>query len=202
MIEKEVKLEISGQKDFEQALAYFTKYADNVFRDRLVNYYLDTAGLDLANKLVMIRVRTAKNNVLTYKNGTQVEEGYFRSTEIETELDDAQVQQALSDPSWLFEQNLAPMREVEEEFGTLHLEVIGSLENERCKLEVEGHRVELDRMRFPDGSEAYECELESEDPESARSWCLEQLAKADVVVKPSTKTKFHRLLIKMGKVTE
>lgn len=202
LIEKEIKLELANREDFDRALSYFTERADKTSRDTLLNHYLDTEDLRLAHKLIMIRVRAAQKNILTYKNGTQVEAGYFRSTEIETELDGHQLEQALARPATLFDQDLAPMQELTREFGELDLRLIGTLENERSKLDVEGHRVELDRMRFPDGSEAYEIELESEEPEKARAWCLEKLAEAGIKTSPSTRTKFHRLLIKMGKAPE
>lgn len=199
VIENEIKLEVSSGEDFRRILEFFSACATEESRDVLVNYYLDTENLALAKQLIMIRVRSAKKNFLTFKNGTQIEDGYFRSTEIEVELDALQLDEALANPCVLFEWNVEPIQELERQIGRVELELIGKLENERTRLRVDDHLVELDRMRFPDLSEEYEIELESERPEEAREWCLTRLSKLGVEVSPSTRTKFHRLLGKMGK---
>ena len=199
MIENEIKLEVSSGEDFGRILEFFSACATEESRDVLVNYYLDTEDLALAKQLIMIRVRSAKKNFLTFKNGTQVEDGYFRSTEIEVELNAQQLDEALASPGVLFDWNVEPIQELEQQIGRVELKLIGKLENERTRLQVDDHLVELDRMRFPDLSEEYEIELESERPEEAREWCLTRLSKLGVEVSPSTRTKFHRLLRKMGK---
>ena len=46
--------------------------------------------------------------------------------------------------------------------------------------------------------EEYELEIESEHIDAARAWCLEKFRSLSIEARPSTETKLHRLLRRMG----
>ena len=206
MLEKEVKIELGNKHAFQQALNLFTRASDKEIQlVRQINHYLDTGDLTLARSLVMFRLRLSeeagkeKKALLTFKSGTQIEEGYFQSKEIESMISPELSSDLLADPCSLYKLDLPPIITLRKEYGELPLELVGILHNERRIFYIEGYTVELDTMKFQDGEEAYEVELESENPRQAREWCLACLKAAGIGdIKPATCTKFQRLTRKMG----
>ena len=87
---------------------------------------------------------------------------------------------------------------MDQRFGVLDLGIAGTLENERTTFRGNDYTVELDRMRFADGGEEFELEVESDDPDGARAWCGEILAALGIELRASTETKYERVLRRGG----
>ena len=127
-----------------------------------------------------------------------MEAGYFRSTEIESEIPPGWVQGILDVPGSLFGLDLPPVQEVRRLFGEPDLRIIGRLDNERSRFHGGGLTIEVDRMTFPDGSQEFEVEVETGDPGAARAWLLGEFLRLGVRHEPGRRTKFERLLRRIG----
>ncbi len=198
MIENEIKFELPDRESFLRLRDHFQRLSKKpAATENQLNHYLDTADLRLSRALVMLRLRDGKEKILTLKSGTRVEEGHFRARELEAALSEEEFRRVLEDPHSLYRLDLQPVAVLRREFGELPLRKIGSLANTRTRLEVEEHTVELDRMEFPGGREEYELEIEAEDSDKARAWCHKHFQTLGLTPRPSTETKFQRLLRKI-----
>ncbi|MGH9362465.1 MAG: CYTH domain-containing protein [Thermoanaerobaculia bacterium] len=163
--------------------------------DRQENLYLDTADLRISSGGAMLRVRRSGSGaIVTFKAGAELEAGYFRSTEIEAPIDPPALSSILKHPSSLYRLPLAPAEILRARFGELSLEVVGTLTNDRSRFRAGAYLVEVDRLLFPDGSEEYEVEVETERPEEARAWLEAEFRRLSVRAAPSRQTKLARLL--------
>jgi inorganic triphosphatase YgiF len=203
MLEEELKIDIAGREAHErirERLGEICLEPPKVLEQR--NFYFDTADLRLAGAGAMLRLRSegaGGGKILTYKNGPPPEDGVFRAQEYETPLSERHARRILEQPSQIYQYRLPPVEKLEEDFGLLPLELIGELRNERRRCVLEGFTVELDRMSFAGGGEAYELEIETADPAAVRRWCEDLLAELGVEWKYSDCTKFERLLRRMGR---
>ena len=199
MIEQEIKFELATRGDYEKLLGALREACGDAARPvSQVSRYLDTEDYRLARALAMLRIRSAPEHVLTYKSGRQIEAGTFRSREFESTLANALARSVLASPSSLYDLDRESVRELERDHGRLPLKNIGALENLRWKLPLDGYMLELDRMSFRGGAEEYELEIESDHIDAARAWCLQKFRSLDIEARPSTETKLHRLLRRMG----
>ncbi len=193
--ESEVKLALDGPRDIEKLLG-----PDGLAGPRRVevqeNLYFDTVDLVLARALAMLRLRltAGKSPLLTLKCGTEVEAGFFRSVEIEAPVDAPVAEGLRRDPPAVYRLNLEPINFLRERHGVLPLAVIGSLHNERTSVAAGRFLVELDRIRFPDGSEEFEVEIETEEPVAALTWIEGEFRRLGVRASPGRETKFARLV--------
>jgi len=202
MIEQEIKFELESAADFSRFLEGLEAAAQMPARLlSQTNHYLDTRELTLAGRLVMFRIRESSGVVITLKSGTHVEDGYFRSREVEAALDPALLDGILARPRTVYGLDVAPVQALCHDFGELQLECIGTLRNMRRVVVVDGHTVEIDQMQFGEGDEEYEVEIESARPDEVRHWCLERFRALGVEARPSTETKFQRLLGRLGPVS-
>lgn len=161
---------------------------------RQVNYYFDTEDLSLGSQRMMLRVRDAGRCILTLKCGREASPGNFDSAEFEVEIPRQRLEAALERPDSLLDPELSPVAELLARVGRLDLRLAGRLVNERVCREVDGWKLEVDRLTFPDGSESYELELETEDVDRARAWLEEELDARGIAHRPQRFTKFERLL--------
>jgi uncharacterized protein YjbK len=193
--EEELKFSLAGPEDHRKLVGP-GGLAGFAARHSQVNIYLDSADLLLARAMTMLRIRSVagRRPLLTLKSGTEVEAGYFRSRELETEIPADLLPEIRRRPEALLGLDLAPVRELRERFGEPPLVVIGVLINERSDFRAGGLVLEVDRMTFPDGSEEFEVEVETTDPRQARSWVEAEFRRLGVSATPSRRTKFERLL--------
>ncbi len=199
-IEEEIKLEIPDRATFD-SLHESLSLASSTPPARLeqVNHYFDTRELLLTRSGIMLRLRVTDGRPeLTLKIGGELEEGHFRARELEETVSPARAAELLEQPARVHDLDLEPVRILREELGAPPLEVIGELRNERTVFTVDGYLVELDRMRFGDGGEEYEMEVESGRPAAARAWCTRWLEAAGIRVTLSRETKSQRLLRRAG----
>ena len=161
---------------------------------RQANHYFDTQDLALARAGVLLRIRETNRCVLTLKCGIQVEPGFFDSLEIESVVPREVLVTALESPPSLLGLDLPPIAELGRRFPALDLVVAGTLENERARRVVEGIVLEIDRLSFPDGTQSYELEIETEDRRGVAAWVETELSKAGIRLEPQPLTKFEQLL--------
>ena len=200
MIEQEIKIALPDRAAFDAVVRAFAAESRQPLRlVEQTNHYFDTADLQLAKALVMLRVRQADRAVVTLKSGTQISDGCFRSRELEGEIDATEVDRLVADPARLYGLDLAPIETLRAEFGALPLRLIGNLRTQRHVFDVDEYRVEADAMLFEDGGEEFEIEIESEQPEEARRWCSQRLEALGVGGSPSNETKFQRVLRRLAR---
>ncbi len=196
--EQEIKYLLQGPDDY-QKLAGPGGLSGLLGREHQENFYFDTPSLHLADHLTMLRIRTTSSGParLTLKSGTEVEAGYFRSTEIEAVLSREVLKRVHREPGFLYHLDLKPVKELRARFGELPLVLVGELLNERCRFQSGGFLIELDRMTFPDGTQEFEVEVETRDPGLARAWLLEEFQRLGIRPEPGRQTKFERLVRKI-----
>jgi uncharacterized protein YjbK len=191
--ERELKFHIGSLDDF-LALRDAADLGTRGQPIRQVNRYFDTSDLLLAGQGIMLRAREAEQCYLTLKCGREVSAGTFDSQEFESVISRSCLLAALESPVSLLDLNVPAIGELTRRVGRPPLEVAGTLVNERLRREFQGRVLELDRMTFPDESENYELEMETDDLASARLWLEELLRARGVRFEPQTLTKFEQLL--------
>jgi len=193
--ESEIKYSLRGVEDHRKLVGP-GGLQESRGLERQENYYLDTLDLRLSRERAMLRIRNLAQggSLLTLKRGSEIEAGYFRSSELESPLPPGSLAGILESPPTLYQMDLAPVGELRSRFGELPLRVIGTLVNERRLFQSGGFLVEVDRISFPDGSEEYEVEVETETPAVARKWLESEFRRLGVNAAPSRETKFARLL--------
>lgn len=128
------------------------------------------------------------------KLGAELRPGCFDSVELEQEVSAETLASVLERPPALLDLPGAAMDEVRRLFGRPPLVRVGVLENERVRRGGPGRPFEIDRIAFPDGSEAYELEVETEDLPGAEAWVRERVLGAGISLSPQRWTKMERLL--------
>ncbi len=196
--EKELKFRIASPEDFRR-LRDDPAWGTRSEPERQVNHYFDSSDRRLVRSRILLRLREEGNRVLlTLKCGTEVRPGFFDSLEIEEEVAPGVLSRALETPGSLTDLPFAAIAELERRAGRLSLVVAGTLVNERVRREtgVGPSRLvlEVDRLLFPDGSEAHELEIETGDPPRAEAWVRDTIIAAGVRLEPQRMTKMERFL--------
>ena len=196
--ERELKLAIADLESYRRIRDALPGFEGEL---RLVNHYLDGDDLPLVKRKVMLRVRTCEGHpggVVTLKSGTTVADGYFRSQEDEEPLTGEEVDLLLRLPAacdGLHPKARDVVRSALALLGEGDLKVVGKLVNLRRNYRLAPEIVvELDLLSFPDGSQEFELEIETGDPESARRLLDPLLTRLGIGVTPRSETKFQRLL--------
>ena len=120
--------------------------------------------------------------------------GFYDSLELEEALEDETFRAISSDPGSLLDLPVKAMEELRLRFGRPPLERIGLLANERVRREVDGWTLDVDRILFPDGSESYELEIETDRAELARRWVDAEIRGRGLRLEPQRLTKLEQLL--------
>lgn len=193
--ECELKLRIARQSDFLD-LRDGPRWGGRAAPERQVNHYFDTLDLELARQRVLLRIRDRDGErcVLTLKCGREVAPGSFDSLELEGEVPSSVLRAALQDPMSILDLRLPAIDELVRRLGRPQLVLAGTLLNERVRRWIGGWTLEVDRVTFPDGSESYELEVESEDQGRLRRWVDEELMAKGLALEPQRRTKFEQLL--------
>lgn len=197
--ERELKYRLLEREDYERLVR-----ADDLGRRsparRQENYYFDTADLRLLKAGAMLRLRREETLRLTFKQGgeSQAMEGYFDAVEVECETAPEWLDQVLERPDRLLESPLPPAKEVRERFGRPPLDLVGRLTNQRVQVAAR-YLLEVDHLSYPDGSESFEVEIETPDPEGARRWLEETLAARGIRAEPQRLTKLETLMRRFGR---
>lgn len=197
--EKELKLDLVRREDYLKLIsATILGVPDST--ERQVNHYFDSSDFFLAERGAMIRLRLARVLTLTFKHGRETRDGsgYFDCVELETEVPRELLEEALQRPTVLAEHASPPAAALRRRFGALPLVYHGSVRNERLEYCSLSYPLVVDRVTFPDGGEAYELEIETEDQEGARRWIEGELRSRRIAFKPQHLTKLELLLEREG----
>jgi len=192
--ENELKLELTGSRDYETLVAKLGEPRDVRHQ---VNYYFDTPGHDLLRRHVSLRVRDEDGRLtVSLKRGGGWSEGYLAGEELEAPVPPGVDDPSRSDPS---EWNVPPVRVLRDEFKSLSLVCLGSARNTRRVYDLpEGIRLEVDRTEFPGGRIEYEVEAEWHDEEEVRRVVTRLLDGWNLRYAPQTRTKHERFLAAAG----
>lgn len=197
-VERELKFAILSREDFLR-LRDSPEWGAPGDTVRQFNYYFDTGDRALLRNRILLRIRedagpSGRRWVLTLKCGRETAAGVFESEEIEEEIPAGALEAARRDPWKLGEIAPRVAAALSERIGRPALGVAGSLENERTRREVGGWILEIDRTSFPDGSESYELEIETERPLAAKAWVEREIEAKGIRLAPERRTKYERLL--------
>lgn len=192
--ERELKFALATVQDYEKLRRVLPNFQKTT---RQRNFYFDTPSRHLAARRIMLRVREEAGEIsICLKRNAQVAAGYFRAEEI-THLLDQQVWEKIKTGS-LSLHELSPLPLGEELIGLLQsepLHILGSIETERSYFwHEQGFCIELDRVRMSHGEEEYEVEVETEKPETPRSFLLQLFAAQQIAWEEQKFTKYERFL--------
>ncbi|MGQ9590013.1 MAG: NYN domain-containing protein [Planctomycetota bacterium] len=201
-VEREVKFAIPSREDFLR-LRDSPEWGAPGRTVRQFNYYFDTGDRLLGQNRILLRIRedagpSGRRCTVTWKCGRETAPGVFESEEIEEEIPAAALDAARRDPGKLWEISPRVAAALSERIGRRPLGLAGSLENERTRREVGGWILELDRTSFPDGSENYELEIETDRPLEAKAWAEREVEGKGIRLAPERRTKYERLLARVG----
>lgn len=162
--------------------------------DILENHYFDTADGTLVRRRMMLRIRRAGHCTLGLKIGAEPRPGLFDSVELEERISPETARRILEAPEAIYLLDAAPVRALRERFEPLPLEALGCLRTERITKDSDGKRLEFDRLIFPDHSEAFELEIETDDPEGVERWLRGVLDGLGIDVEPQRRTKLEQFV--------
>lgn len=132
--------------------------------------------------------------VLTLKAGGSVGAGHFDSEEVEESLDEATVSGLLERTADVLALNVAPVVRLRELAPGLSPQPRATLDNLRIVRELEGLRLEVDCLRFPDGQEHHELEIETDRTAEVRAWLDARARRLGVELLAERLTKLERLV--------
>jgi len=199
--ERELKYSIPRLEDW-RAIRDAPDWGERGSPELQRNFYFDTEGRDLVRNGSLLRIRlTGADYVLTLKHGRETSPGYFDSAELEAPVAPEALEAAIALPASLLDLDIEPVRELVRLHGRPALVYLGTLENERVRRRVEAGGagdlvLEVDRMRFPDGSEAHELEIEvgAGQADAAAEWILDRARRRGIRLDPERATKLERFL--------
>ncbi len=194
--EVEVKLRLEGRAQYER-LCREMGAPEDVWEQ--VNHYFRSEDGSIPGEQGVIRLRLEKGGaVFTVKLGA-LRSGLADSLEYE---------QAWSGPleippssSAIWGAGHPGMEALEQRFGRRFALVwIGKMVNRRSLYRsTEGLCVEVDASRYPDGTEDYEVEVETYEPERDRRLLEVLLKRLGIRFVPQTETKYQRFLEHLGR---
>jgi uncharacterized protein YjbK len=164
------------------------------------NHYFDSAAGGLRRCRILLRLREERQeggearHSLTLKVGAEVRPGYFESLETERSVAASWFHGALGDPGRILAAHPDALEAARRQLEGEPLLHVGTLVNERVERLVAGHRLEVDRLHLPDGREAYELEVETDDAAGAEAWLRESAGRHGIVLAPSRRTKMELLM--------
>jgi uncharacterized protein YjbK len=159
-----------------------------------INYYFDTSDLKLTRSRTLLRIRKAGECVLTLKCGKEVRPGFFDALELESRIPSASLAALVEEPQAILELAFPAIDELKRRFGKLEISLLGTLHNERVQRTIDGLVLEVDRVAFPDGSELYELEIETDEISRAEAWVERRLLSRGLCLRPQRFTKLEELL--------
>ena len=154
--ERELKFRFRDHAEFLSALEG-PGLGEFVRVDALENHYFDTADGRLVGNRIMVRIRAAADRfILGVKIGGEPRPGFFDSVELEETISRETARRIFERPEDIYSLDLPPVRALRERFDVLPLVSLGCLEVERSVRQADPHRLEFDRLTFPDGTGSFE----------------------------------------------
>jgi len=193
-MEQELKLGLSTASDLPRLLAALPPTRDVL---RQENHYLVDPQGKTRDAKVMVRLRTERGSalaraVLTLKRKITARGGVFLAWEEESELPLEDAHDVATGARDAMELACPEVQWLATELGVTTLSVEGALRNTRHVIELHGYRLEIDETHFPDGSVDAEVEVETDDPEGARSLVLKVAREAGVSLFEQGRGKYSR----------
>ena len=197
--ELELKYRIDSEPDYLRivdSLPAVPEREDSSLR----NYYFDTQSYLLSRSQGMLRLRQGRTVVLCFKKGGERKgaPGFFDVVEVEGEVRKELLEEALARPDVLLRESHPAIRSVLKHYGQIELEPIGYLDTLRRCRQYEGLLLECDEMAYPDGSRAFEVEVETTRPEHTRKALLRIFDELGITASPQRHSKLQGLLRKDG----
>ena len=200
--EREIKLKIPTLELY-QKLAVALPGTEGVVHQR--NHYFDTGDGCLVRRGLMLRVRDEDGEInVTLKGPAKCHGSAWVRTEVEEGLERDLWEQILGGQRALEHVDVAPLRMLEPILGGRTLKLLGWVDNERRIHRLSSGpldlTVELDRTRFPDGSEEYELEVEEDRhrQEAAETCLREMMSELGLSWELQSKGKYQRFREKLG----
>lgn len=201
--ERELKLHLEERGDYD-ALADAPELADSLPTLSQENHYFDTTDHRLVRSATMLRLRRIDGGavIFTFKQGREDPDrpGFFDALEIECEVAESLLDDGIQTPRLVRDDAAPPAARLREEFGDIELTYLGCLCTERRRRRLGELVVELDEVTYPSGEKAYELEVETREPEVARSLLEEIFATHGVRATPQHRTKLEGFLRRTGGV--
>jgi len=199
-MEQELKLALERPTDLEPLLMALPEPRAVI---RQSNHYLVCEDGRTGQARVMVRLRTEERAerttaCLTLKRRVRSEAGVFLSWELEEPLSLEHAHAVINDGENLMEVEHAGTQWLARELEIRSLRLQGSLLNLRHVIDFSGYVLEVDESQFPDGSVEVEIEIETEDPEGARSAITQLCAQEGIALFEQTLGKYTRYLQKGG----
>ena len=188
-MEREIKFKLPLKRDHQKLLDNLPDGEGTVSQ---INYYFDTQDLQLFRNNNVFRLRKEKgSNILTHKKGISMEDGYFQAFEEEHTITNKDAQEILQDPS-----KLKKFFGGEDISGNLaqQLMLLGMGKTERSVFYLDGFKVELDAVTFPNKEEDFELEIETDTPDEARKVLFRFFEEYAITYEPQAHTKYKRFL--------
>jgi uncharacterized protein YjbK len=201
--ERELKLHLEGPSDYE-ALTDAPELAESLPTLSQENHYFDTTDSRLLRSATMLRLRRidGRRVIFTFKQGREDPDrpGFFDALEIESEVAGSFLADAIETPRLVREDSSPPAARLRQEFGDIDLTYLGCLRTERRRRRLGDLVVELDELTYPDGGKAYELEVETSEPEVARSLLEAICVTHGVRATPQHRSKLEGFLHRRGGV--
>jgi uncharacterized protein YjbK len=200
--EREIKLKIPTPELYKKLVADLPG-PEGVVHQR--NHYFDTGDGCLVRRGLMLRVRDEDGEIIVTLKGPAKRHGFASvRTEVEEGLQRDLWEQILHGQGALEHLDAAPLRMLEPILGGRTLKLLGWIDNERRIHRLSSGpldlTVELDRTRFPDGSEEYELEVEVDRhrQEAAETYLRDILSELGLSWELQSKGKYQRFREKLG----
>ena len=192
-MEKELKIIIHTEKDFQKLLKKLPDYQKTVFQ---TNYYWDTKDFQFLKNSINIRIRfeDSNNPVITVKHGNTINNGYFIADEYESEYTGLEKKFEIGEKLDLQSLSSKLSEKINEVSDSSSLICLGSLKTIRRLYKLNCYKIELDHVFFPEGNEDYELEVETNDIDNLRPLIKALFKKLSVIYSNQSQTKYQRFL--------
>ena len=199
-MEQELKLGLVHPEDLPRLLDTLPEPHAQILQE---NHYLsDPEGRTReAGIMVRLRVETVEGSsraLLTLKRRLKAQGGVVLSWEKEEDFPLEPARRVAAGLMDAMEVQQAGVAWLAKALGVTSLRHEGTLKNHRTVILAEGFTLEVDESHFPDGSVDAEVEVETEDPEGARSLVRALAAGAKVALFEQERGKYTRYLQRRG----
>lgn len=189
--EIELKYRLEGREHYERVCRELGMPESD---ERQVNHYFQSPDGGIPGERGVIRIRLERGAaVFTVKLGGPMRRGLVSSMEYEEPWRGA-LEEIPSAPESLWDGGFKGMEALEQAFGgRFPLVWAGSMENRRKTYRHStGLRLEVDASRYSCGSEDFEVEVETEDPDRDRPLLEALLTGCGIRREPQPETKYQR----------
>lgn len=188
-MEQEIKIHLLSREDYQKTIDNMTGLINT---EEQTNYYFDTSNHYLRDNHVMLRIRKkGDKNILTFKQGLSLENGYFQAEEKEVVVSNADVDKIFNNPALLINYFDSPLLTGSVCAG---LYLLGNIKTIRSTYLLKNFIIEIDKVTFPNGKEDYEIEIETDNPGEARTVIFHFLDSCTINCIAQKHTKYERFL--------